>query len=252
MNNQKPWLQWVGEGLVIVASILLAFGIQAWWEDRKEGEEEHRMLAALLEEARGNAEWLDRMASYYENGIFAAHAIQEAAAQAPTLVSADSLDALISTLTGTFSPPLERGALDAILTGGRIDVISDDDLRSRIAAWERGFRVADAQAEADVRIDESRWQPVLLRLASLSQIAARASEDVAPGLELPDRLRGYGEPPIGESTDHRTLLREREFLNAVQLKRWVYEDALYNHSSFTVPQLDAMIEAIEIWLGSSG
>ncbi len=32
MTRQIPWLRFFVEGVVIVGSILLAFGIGAWWE----------------------------------------------------------------------------------------------------------------------------------------------------------------------------------------------------------------------------
>ena len=34
MAKQVPWLRIMAEGVVIAGSILLAFGIQAWWEAR--------------------------------------------------------------------------------------------------------------------------------------------------------------------------------------------------------------------------
>ena len=44
---QIPWARVLVEGVVIVASILLAFGIDAWWEQRQDREEERRILQAL-------------------------------------------------------------------------------------------------------------------------------------------------------------------------------------------------------------
>jgi hypothetical protein len=40
VSRQIPWLRVFVEGVVIVGSILLAFGIDAWWEERQEGVEE--------------------------------------------------------------------------------------------------------------------------------------------------------------------------------------------------------------------
>ncbi len=37
---QIQWPRFVIEGVVIVASILLAFGIEAWWENRQERQDE--------------------------------------------------------------------------------------------------------------------------------------------------------------------------------------------------------------------
>ena len=36
MKPPIPWLRVFIEGVVIVGSILLAFGLQAWWEGRQE------------------------------------------------------------------------------------------------------------------------------------------------------------------------------------------------------------------------
>ncbi len=47
MKPQIPWLRVFVEGVVIVGSILLAFGLQAWWEGRQERAEERQALEAL-------------------------------------------------------------------------------------------------------------------------------------------------------------------------------------------------------------
>ena len=47
MKAQIPWLRVFVEGVVIVGSILMAFGIDAWWDGVQEREEEERILAAL-------------------------------------------------------------------------------------------------------------------------------------------------------------------------------------------------------------
>jgi hypothetical protein len=43
-----PWLRVLIEGVVIVGSILVAFGIDAWWQDRAERQAERDALAGLL------------------------------------------------------------------------------------------------------------------------------------------------------------------------------------------------------------
>ncbi len=48
MTRQIPWLRVFVEGVVIVASILLAFGIQAWWEETQERVEEQEILGGDL------------------------------------------------------------------------------------------------------------------------------------------------------------------------------------------------------------
>ena len=50
-TRQTQWPRFVIEGVVIVASILLAFGIEAWWaevQDREDEREIHRSFRAPL------------------------------------------------------------------------------------------------------------------------------------------------------------------------------------------------------------
>ena len=46
----------VVEGLVIVASILLAFGIDAWWGERQAGLDEKESIAQLTTDFRADDE----------------------------------------------------------------------------------------------------------------------------------------------------------------------------------------------------
>ena len=52
-NTQRiPWLRIFVEGLVIVVSILLAFGIDAWWDERGENRQEQALLQGLVKDFR--------------------------------------------------------------------------------------------------------------------------------------------------------------------------------------------------------
>ena len=59
LNRQVPWLRVFVEGVVIVGSILMACGIEAWWAESKERAEEQNLLTALhseLTDARRGSE----------------------------------------------------------------------------------------------------------------------------------------------------------------------------------------------------
>lgn len=47
MSRRVPWLRVSGEALVIVVSILLAFGLQAWWEGLTDRRTERTVLSEL-------------------------------------------------------------------------------------------------------------------------------------------------------------------------------------------------------------
>jgi hypothetical protein len=50
MKQPIPWTRLIAEGLAIVVSILLAFAIDAWWEQRQDTAEERRILVSLRDE----------------------------------------------------------------------------------------------------------------------------------------------------------------------------------------------------------
>jgi hypothetical protein len=50
MTKEIPWGRVLVEGVVIVASILLAFGVDAWWAERAEKRAEREELANVRQE----------------------------------------------------------------------------------------------------------------------------------------------------------------------------------------------------------
>ncbi len=54
MTKQVPWLRVFVEGVVIVGSILLAFGIEAWWDGVQEGRLELEYAERLKDDLAGD------------------------------------------------------------------------------------------------------------------------------------------------------------------------------------------------------
>ena len=70
MNNRQsiPWGRILAEGAAIVVSILLAFAIDAWWDNRKERFEEHQILLGLEAEFSDLRDRLDQWAQFNQEG----------------------------------------------------------------------------------------------------------------------------------------------------------------------------------------
>ena len=62
-TRQIPWLRVFVEGVVIVGSIRLAFGIQAWWDERGASAASRQLLQDLLAEFGQVEEELERAAA---------------------------------------------------------------------------------------------------------------------------------------------------------------------------------------------
>jgi hypothetical protein len=86
-----PWARVLVEGVVIVASILLALAADAWWDARQDRAEERRILAALSVEFAANRERFDTLVAVHEGVRTAAVAILDAAARPEVEIGRDSV-----------------------------------------------------------------------------------------------------------------------------------------------------------------
>ena len=135
MNRQIPWLRVFAEGVVIVGSILLAFGIQALWDGRVDRREEAESLQALHADFLGTVEELDRVAGSHRLRLAAASELLGISAPGLRALARDSLQTLLrlSTRTTTIDPPI--ATLKSLIASGELALISDKVLRSRLAGW---------------------------------------------------------------------------------------------------------------------
>ena len=136
-----PWLRVLIEGVVIVGSILLAFGIDAWWEGRQERVEEQALLSRLQGEL---AEAESHLQEWRENQRGVADAGREILANTelsprPTIPT-DSIGKLIWKATFNWDADPPTGVVSSAIATGRISLIADSDLREALVLWEAAFR----------------------------------------------------------------------------------------------------------------
>jgi hypothetical protein len=194
-DTQKiQWKRLSVEAAAIVTSILLAFSIDAWWENRLERIEELRILDTLRAEFLSN---IESIPSYIERHQISADYTKElldlmrAAEPGSTLRYAAAK--LARVLAHSTTNP-HSGALDAILQSGELRYISNPAIRERLAAWPR--LVVDATENEDLLI--TLWGPKLIgalaNVVDLSNLPERAGpcweypppeQCAAPEISLP-------------------------------------------------------------------
>ena len=133
MTTHQPisWSRLLSEGAVIVASILLAFWIDAWWDDRNDKLEEKEILLGLEIEFADLSERLDRWTDYNRTGVeLIGNYLSDS-------VSGMNLNVIRSTLFhATVVNVLDQGgAIDALLASGRLEKITDRKIRTRLVKW---------------------------------------------------------------------------------------------------------------------
>jgi hypothetical protein len=137
----------VREVLLIVVGVIIAFGVDARWEDYLERREELRTLRSLQVEMLENGSRLEQAIQVRMGARNAGRTLLDMTGPAaqPHLISVvDSL--LLATSMGVATYDPVTGSTDALVVGGRLASISNDSLRLALASWPEQLR--------DLREDE--------------------------------------------------------------------------------------------------
>ncbi len=137
MANSKeiPWKRISVEAAAVVVSILLAFSIDAWWEDLQDRKEESQLLTDLINEFEANR---DRLMAVTESHRIRSKRlrtlIEEAATELGTL-TADDLDGLADQVLTNPIFTAEKGVMERALSGNGLSLIEDTNLRASLAGF---------------------------------------------------------------------------------------------------------------------
>lgn len=149
-SQSIPWTRIAIEAAAIVASILLAFAIDAWWDNVQEREEEREILIELRVEFEINQKILAQTAENHRRALNAMQNIVSLSKSEIT-VEAESLGTLFrrSLSTPHYNPA--TGALAATIGSGRLSLIRNVELRNRLAGWNAVISdlVLDEQTRRD-------------------------------------------------------------------------------------------------------
>lgn len=135
-TSEISWLRIGAEGAAIVISILLAFSIDAWWDTHRDRNEEQEILLSLEAEFSAYVEYFESRVLFSDLRLRRLRYLLDGSIDNGAPIPPDTLDlAFLSImLAETFDPG--RSARDALISSGRLELVSDRELRERLAAWE--------------------------------------------------------------------------------------------------------------------
>jgi len=195
------------EGAAVLVGILLAFGIEAWWQERGDREREAAYTSALLQEVQQNraiydekqarlAAQIDETDHYFESVIFASDR-----------VSGDTILAMLWSIGVINEDQSERAALTDLLSSGGLAYLESDTTRRLVARYERLLNL-EAKRQAGLFADfTDNILPYLVEHGSLSDMTR-------------DRLHGESANLDGMHVgtfeiDHEAFVWNRTFGNLV-------------------------------------
>ena len=191
-TRQIQWSRVLIEGVVIVASILLAFGIEAWWSSAQEQESLRLELGAVREEMRSNHEHLSEWLVVHHQVVAGGRLILDAASAAhgssPILI-ADS--AIVGAgLVPTINP--SSGALNLLISSGRLALVESLELRLALSGWSSVVEDTGEGERAGYTFMVEQMLPIMRALWSIEMNARYAElnalfwENRSGGAAMPD------------------------------------------------------------------
>ncbi len=135
------------EGSVIVVSILMAFGIDAAWDEYKERQEEQEVLAALKFEYQSNLESIREVIAFHERSRAN---IDDMVVRNEAQVRALDRRVLSEFILGLCNPwsfDAILGTTDALISSGKLEILEDPKLRIALTTFIN--QVQDAVEDAE-------------------------------------------------------------------------------------------------------
>jgi hypothetical protein len=175
-----PWPRILAEGVAIVVSILLAFGIQAWWEGRQERVQEQEILAGLQRELQEISDVIDEDLRDTEA---AQSLLRTFLAMTPDQASRIPPDSAYFTvllpITRAYAQPRPRGFIDATVSSGKLGLIRDASLRAALSDFLARDEYTERTA-ANLQALSLEGQKVLGRRPEVAPILGTAGQGGAP------------------------------------------------------------------------
>ena len=183
MKPQIPWLRVGVEGAVIVGSILLAFGIDAAWDERGERRAQAEQIATLRSEFRTARGTLESDADALEE---AGRATNELLALMGPLAPSPDRDEVLTLLIGSFNMGTavpSHTVLDGVLASGNPRVMAGDPLGGMLGRWPEMMGALAVDGDHLERNRDVDLQAALVEIGIPGfAAAASASELGLPGL----------------------------------------------------------------------
>lgn len=234
MNQSRtiPWNRLAAEGFVVVVSILLAFAIDAWWDEYLEKRREDKQLVAMREEFIASSIAIDE--------------ILESIKQ-----HASGVDELISTLksveSGSITVP---GELLGYAIGWRTSDVSTSTLDTLIASGDLNLLENE-----NLRRDLAGFPAFLLNLTEDELMAMEFAESIMASFMAREGLAeaayanrpGFNRPNAPEAA---TVRPSAEFIGLLMARRVHFEFSL-EQLPLVKTYLDDLVSQIDAELGTA-
>lgn len=242
IDRKIPWPRIVVEGVVIVASILLAFAIDAWWGDRQRQEAEQVVLQALLDDLRIKQALLSDMNGFSKAIVESAETLLRIAGGAKEEPNDETIDRLIGDTWWYSNEALwDSAPMNLLAAGGNLSLVTNPRLVQELAALQVSIGRVRNHYGNDEKFHQNVMTPFMISHANMAQISASIQH--RPG--NPDDSFTFPDVGVTKSRDHSELLSSVEFQNLLIAKMERQLDILDTGHPGVEQHLPAVISMLE-------
>lgn len=224
IQNQKiAWPRFLAEGAAILASILLAFWIDAWWEGREEDELGQRYLVGLREDFTQVESELGEHINFIARVMRAAEKVLSMASGPDSDLLSDSFSRGLGETYSISSPNLATPTYHDMINSGNLRLVRDSALRMKISKLISLLQEINEQEDV---INETYWlhhAPFMDKHFVVSEFGWFRNPTSEASKES---FRILGTPPQAPFDMDVSAVRTREFWNLIYDFTIVYGDQL--------------------------
>lgn len=215
MRAEAQWGRWLTEGLVIVISILLAFAIDAWWDERAEAVAERRSLDQFIDEMDLYERLLGQADETTRRAISATETLLDAIhTQSP--MEAGAFEASVREITYMYHLGEATPTFDRLLSAGNLGQLGSADLRRSLANLGNLLGVLRRFENLESEFLEHQLRPYLVRHVDLYRIRPPKSDDPEPPAS---RFEGQSEEILDDREFSNLLLERIRYARGSQVFR---------------------------------
>ena len=196
-SRQVSWRPVLLEGVVIVASILLAFAIDAWWDNRIDQQREREHLESMRTEFQASLSGLDEVLTSVQGhakNIETFIELLKTSGDKPVVVPGSLLGSAITWRTSDVS----TSTLSALMASGDLNLLRNVELRENLAGLPAFLSDVTEDEIIAQRFAESEMSVFLAR-EGLAEIAYANRSGVPEGiqsLDAPDAISVRSSPEL--------------------------------------------------------
>jgi hypothetical protein len=216
------WHRLFVEGGAIVVSILLAFAIDAWWQQRQELAGDNAHLKGVYEELETHKSLISEAIEAHTKTLDAGMRLLEIISETEEAADAAEITELIDGLINFYQINAPFGSLETAISSGAIARMRDTALASSLASWPTAIEDLLEEELVGGEIVAFQFLPHLAGRMPLAEVyRLRLEMPSARGIDIVQRIIMDDLPPSAHTTSYSALFNDYTTENEIlQVMVW--------------------------------